>query len=175
MEKRYDTRIVAAHSGTGKTTFAREHDDVLDFVCMPYKYHLPEGEVSYKESEASKASFHDMRDEWPFNYYEALIEAYESGKYDIILVVPDLYVLTMLFAAKVPYTLVYPDRSLKDEYAERFEARGNNEEFMSIFIGRWDAFMDDFEAAMPTERIILQSGQYIGDAIETRPLGASSW
>ena len=66
--------IIAAHAGTGKTRFANTVFDATDFICMPYKYHLPDGMLSCEESESMKADLSlDLRDEWPDNYIKAVL------------------------------------------------------------------------------------------------------
>ena len=61
-----DTMIIAAYAGTGKTRFANTVYDAVDFVCMSYKYHLPDGIISCEEAENIKADLSlELRAEWP--------------------------------------------------------------------------------------------------------------
>ena len=41
--------IIAGHAGTGKTYFSKNVYDSVDFVCMPYKYYLPDGFIAGEE------------------------------------------------------------------------------------------------------------------------------
>ena len=52
--------IIAAFSGTGKTTLASLYPQtVIDFTCMPYKYHLDDDKEA--DYEACKANpDHDL-------------------------------------------------------------------------------------------------------------------
>ena len=155
--------IVAAFAGTGKSTLAAKYPDrIADFVCMPYKYYLdPESD----SGEAEKASFENvMREDWPCNYVEAIKVA--LGEYETILIPSDTGVLKLLEAEGLLYTLCYPERAAKDEYEKRFIVRGNSENFLSIFIGGWNRFMDALERDAYGKHIVLGTWQYLSDIPE---------
>ncbi len=38
--------------------------------------------------------------------------------------------------------VVIPKTTLKEEYEKRYIARGNTEEFLDVFVGNWDGWMD---------------------------------
>lgn len=162
-------KIIAVHCGTGKTAFAKAHEGVLDFVTLPYKYSFPEGQdardAPQVEDEAVKATLLDLNPAFPGNYIQALFDLIERGEHEVVLIPPDGRVLAALERKGIPYTLVYPDRSLKAEYEKRFQRRGNGQEFLDIFVGGWDYFIDRMEAANPTERIVLGPQEYLEDAL----------
>jgi hypothetical protein len=151
--------IIAAFAGTGKTTLANSHpDEFVDFVCMPYKYEL----TGDNESEAGKANPDNiLRDDWPHNYVGAIIAAMDVGKH--LLIPSDSYVLALLQMKSIPYILCYPKREAKDEYRRRFAERGNTQEFLDIFIDRWDRFMDSFEQDTYGNHLILEPTAYLSD------------
>ena len=153
--------IIAAFAGTGKTTMAKLHPQTtIDLVCMPYKYELePDGNF---EDESCKASLDNiMRIEWPYNYVNAIKQIYKNDKH--ILIPTDLYVLMLLQKEKIPYLICYPERSAKEIYRRRFLERGNTEDFINIFIGRWDEFISSFEKDNYGRHIVLQSDQFLND------------
>lgn len=154
--------IIAAFAGTGKTTLAAMHPDTtIDFVCMPYKYYL---EQNGSGSESGKANpDNTMREEWPYNYVEAIKTILGYGK--TILIPSDRRVLSHLRLVNIPYTLCYPQRSAKDAYRQRFIDRGNTEDFLSVFIDGWDWFMDALEGTEAERRIVLEPHQYLNDVI----------
>ncbi|WP_080798755.1 hypothetical protein [Arabiibacter massiliensis] len=159
-------RIVLAHAGTGKSHCAKvQPERFADLPCMPYKYLMEE--LREDESEALKASYpvEAMNPEYPRNYLAALLDAREKGGCEYVFAPPDYRVAAYLEAWGVPYLLAYPERELKDEYERRYIERGNGEEFLRIFIGGWDRFMDLMDALNPTERIRLGSGQYLLDVL----------
>ena len=67
--------------------------------------------------------------------------------------------------------MVYPDRSLKDEYIERYKERGNNDAFVSLLDKNWDDWMDEMDSMSPQDgqtlyKVKLGSGQYLTDVID---------
>lgn len=127
--RRRTTRVVLAFAATGKTYAAeRCPDRVLDMVAMPYKYHLPEGEVTRKQAEASKGTFLDgstWNDEWPRNYVDAVEREADSGKWAYILCPSDPFVLDALAADGREVFVLAPEADLKEEYRQRFIDRGS--------------------------------------------------
>ena len=160
--------IVAGFSGIGKSYFAILHPDItIDFVCMPYKYFL-DPKVPFDES--SKADLEmEMRPEWPLNYFEA-IKNCPTDK--IILIPSDTGVLRLLKNDGIPYYLCYPTNTKKAKkvYRERFIKRGNSQEFLSIFIGEWDTFMDSLREDTFGRHIVLKPKQYLSDVLDIKAI-----
>ena len=149
--------IVAAFAGTGKTYLGRQYPDkILDLECMPYKYNYEPGTVF---SEKDKATIWDISDDWPYNYVKRIQEVVND--YEIILIPPDMLVLELLRFDSMPYILVYPNRQCRDEYKERFILRGNQEEFIYVFIDGWDRFIDAYEKLCCTARLTLDCGEFL--------------
>jgi hypothetical protein len=160
VQMSYNIRIIAAYAGTGKTTLAALYPDkVVDFVCMPYKYHLsPDGD----SGEAGKGNpDNEMREEWPHNYIEAIKLMLCEDK--ILLIPTDLRVLSLLIEENIPYILCYPHRNAKDMYRQRFIDRGNTEDFLYIFVEHWDYFINKLDIIEAEKRIILESHQFLSD------------
>ena len=154
--------IIAAHAGTGKTYFSKNVYDSVDFVCMPYKYYLPDGFVAGEEDESIKADLDlIMREEWPDNYCKAVINVYNEHKY--VIIPPIGSVLEALRDEEIPYILCYPERSAKAEYESRYRKRGNSESFLSVFIDHWDLFLDDMESDPGENHVVLKEGEYLLD------------
>ncbi len=156
--------IIAAHAGTGKTRFAQTISDATDFICMPYKYYLPDGMMSCEESEQMKADLNlDIRDKWPDNYIKAVINQYNENRY--VIIPPVMSVLAALRNEEIPYILCYPERAAKDEYERRYKERGNTEVFLDIFIGHWDGFLDQMESDPGKYHITMKSNEYLTDLL----------
>ena len=155
--------IIAAYAGTGKTTFAKLYPEaIIDFVSMPYKYELDDED---KRGEAGKANPDNiMRDDWPFNYISAIKQALDSDK--ILLIPSEFLVLDILKGEKIPYVLCYPQRDAKEIYRKRFLDRGNTEEFIEIFIDRWDEFIEGLERDSYGQHIVLKPDQFLSDVID---------
>lgn len=156
--------IIAAHAGTGKTRFANTIFDATDFICMPYKYYMPDGMFSLEESETMKADLGlNLREEWPENYVKAVINQYNENRY--VIIPPVMSVLAALRKEEIPYILCYPERSAKNEYERRYKERGNTDSFLDIFIGHWDQFLDQMESDPGKHHIIMRSNEYLRDLL----------
>lgn len=157
--------IIAAFSGVGKTYFCKNVEGAKDFVCMPYKYFLPETEDNKVEDEKVKADFSlEMNPEYPTNYINAIMENIDKYKY---LVIPsDSRVLEGLKDKHIPYILCFPLHKAKEEYRKRYLQRGNTEEFINIFIGGWDNFMKSLQHDTYGTKIILTEDEYLLDVKE---------
>ena len=155
--------IIAAYAGAGKTHFASLYPEVvIDLLCMPYKYKLT-NDMLYDES--SKANPENiLNDDWPFNYISAIKDNLNSDK--LLLIPSDLLILELLKEEKIPYYLCYPQRDAKEIYRTRYINRGNTAEFIDIFIGKWDKFMDCFEKDVYGQHIILQPNQFMNNVID---------
>ena len=66
----------------------------------------------------------------------------------------------------IKYYLIYPDRSLKEEYRQRAISRGSDNEFVEGFFSRWDSHINDCERNSCPNKIILKSGEYLSDVVE---------
>lgn len=154
--------IIAAFAGTGKTYFCNHIEGAKDFVCMPYKYFLPEAESDMVKHEKIKADYSlEMNPEYPFNYINAILENVEKYKY---LVIPsDSRVLAGLNNRNVPYILCFPEYKAKEEYRKRYLERGNNKRFIDIFVGGWDNFMKSLRDDAFSVKICMAENEYLTD------------
>lgn len=84
----------------------------------------------------------------------------------ILLIPPVMYVLFLLEMEGIPYTLCYPRREAKESYRQRYIARGNTEDFLSVFIDGWDKFMDFLEWNTYANHIVLDANQFLSDVVE---------
>lgn len=128
----------------GLTYFCEHEESAIDFVCMPWKY-TNFYEVSATLDEEEQIKTHDeleLRFGWQEEYYKAIIDTVNQYP-DQIVVIPTISaVLRKLEENNIPYTLVIPDKELKEEYEQRYIERGNTEDFLDIFIGDWDFWME---------------------------------
>ena len=159
--------IIAGYAGIGKTTFCEKHSgEALDLICMPFKYtNFYEVSGSCGEDEGIKA--HDglkLREKWELYYYWAIkyLFQYCPEKYIIIPTVRS--VMSLLDADDIPYTVVYPDVVLKDEYEERYRRRGDSQNFLDVFIEGWEYMLQDLDK-YGEKQIVLKRGQYLADVI----------
>lgn len=151
--------IVSAFAGVGKTTLAQEYkDDVIDLESSNFKW------LNNENTESSKGTNRVQNPRYPINYLEAIKSA--NSKYKIVLVSQHEILRKCLDAVKLDYVLVYPDKSLKDEYIERYRARGNNDGFINLISNKWDSWIHNLDNINNHNKIVLQSGQFLSDVIE---------
>ena len=156
--------IIAAHAGTGKTTLAKIHPDkVVDFTAGSYKY-LPNPAFENLDPEEIKAHPNSCLNwEYPGNYVEAIKQAMGDGR---VFVIPSCSMVRRLLRSEgIPYILCYPQRNAKEVYRKRYIDRGNTSDFLDVFIGGWDSFIDRLEEDDYGEHIVLKPHEYLIDAI----------
>ena len=141
MEKQ--TRLISAFPGCGKSHLFKN-----------------KGKRAILDSDSSKFN----KDYFPENYMQHIKN--NMGKADIICISSHDVVREALVESKLPFTLVYPDRSIKEEYIQRYKDRGNEESFVKLLENNWEAWMDGMETQKGCDHIKLQTGQYLSDVIE---------
>lgn len=158
-------RIIAAFSGVGKSYYCKQNPKAVDFVVMPYKY-SNFYEVAVKAEGESIKAHGDLllRENWQNVYFDALMEAYRREP-DKVFVIPTVdYVLFRLKVQGIPFLLVYPHRDLKEVYRQRYIDRGNTQEFLDVFIGDWDNWMDTLRSHGGTHMELLKD-VYLSDVL----------
>ena len=97
----------------------------------------------------------DVRNpDFPNNYIQHIKEHLETE--DIIFVSSHKVVRDALRENNINYTLIYPDRELKDEWLYRCKNRGNSEVFIKFINDNWDTFIDEMESETFPEKYILK-------------------
>ncbi|MCM1048536.1 MAG: hypothetical protein NC433_08930 [Clostridiales bacterium] len=159
--------IIAAYAGVGKTEFCkRNQEKAIDLVCMPFKYENFY-EVSNELGEGEDIKAHGnlvLRKQWELFYYWIVkyLEHYCPEKY---IVIPTVFrIMDLLESDMIPFTVVYPDISLKEEYEKRYKERGNSESFLDVFVGGWDSMLSGLEK-YGKKNIVLSAGQFLADVI----------
>ena len=143
------TKVYSAFPGCGKTTyFSTTNRNVLD-------------------SDSSKFD----KKYFPDNYIDHIERSIADPKVDKILVSSHKDVRDALLKKGIPFVLVYPDRSLKDEYIQRYKDRGNNDAFVKLLDNNWDTWMDEMDEMEAPKgqtlyKVKLAKGQYLTDVID---------
>lgn len=142
-----DTLVISGFPGVGKSHFFRDNPNLVVLDSDSSLFSWVRNGVRHPE--------------FPQNYIEH-IKA-NLGKVRVILVSSHKVVRDALRENGIKYVLVYPDKSLKEEYLRRYRARGSDEVFLQMIADKWDGFIDDIIAEeYPTKRV-LQSGEYLSD------------
>lgn len=150
--------FIYAFTATGKSSVAKKYSNVVDMESTLYKYLNV-----LEEDESLKGTNRKLNEEWPENYFKALIEV--KDKYDYILISDDIC-NDFLKENNFEYWWVYPEKGLKDEYLSRCKNRGNNLEFIRWYSKLWDDWIFNCKNDKGASRHIeLKSNQYLEDVL----------
>jgi hypothetical protein len=142
-----ETKVISAFPGTGKTYL-----------------HQNNTSITILDSDSSMFSWSGagVRDpNFPSNYIDYIKQ--RIGKIDIILVSSHKVVRDELKKYGILYTLVYPDKSLKDEYLKRYRDRGNDEGFINMIDKNWDNFIDELDNETYPQKLKMKANEYLKD------------
>lgn len=144
--------IISAFPGTGKSYFTKLHPEICG------------------DSDSSKFSHHPdgtKNDNFINDYMDHIIKESSHRKYLFISSHED--VRKELIKRNIQFVLIYPDRSLKDIYLERYKERGSPAGFVKLLDEKWDEFIDSCKNINDGFRITLKEGEYISDYIHLSP------
>jgi hypothetical protein len=155
--------IVSAWICTGKTYLTKKYKDIMELPSGDYKYILTDEQKAVKNKESLKSTKREIHPEWPINYYEAITQESKNNEHSIILIAPCMPFAEMRDYG-IEFLLAYPDPACKEEYMSRAKERGANEEFIKRVENSIQSDFEDF-LHQPNEKIILQPGEYLEDAL----------
>lgn len=155
--------IIAAYAGTGKSTFAAQVENTVDLPIMPYRWILPPTDKAPAELEGEKGALYRLPDpRFPLNYLAEILKAEKS--YEFVLIPTNAEVIRHLqedYGRKV--LICCPEDACREEYRERFVARGNSESFLELFIDGWDNFLNPIRENRQGVHISMGPGEYLTD------------
>ncbi len=164
--KQIKCNIIVCGPAIGKTYLAEHNNRFIDVDEMKadYKYNLYG--VSKEEKEKGKLNRGETVNSNSSKYAIELLEKTIANNQIALLSYNNKKIIKYVIENKYEYCLVYANKSLREEYAERMKNRGNN----SIFIDKmtnheyWDEFYDEnFNDKNAKYKIELKSGQYLSD------------
>jgi hypothetical protein len=136
------TIIISAFPGCGKSHLFRN-----------------KGDKKILDSDSSKFD----KSQFPQNYIEHIKS--NIGEVDMILVSSHKEVRDALVDNAIEFTLVYPNKDIKDEYIQRYVDRGNEEKFVNLLKNNWSNWIPELEQQSGCKKIELNSGQYLSDVL----------
>lgn len=155
-----DTKVIAGFPGIGKSACTRRDPTLLDSDSSLFSWKFGSDGNPILDADGRK-----VRDpEFPANYI-AHIQSM-IGKVPAIFISSHAVVRDALVDAGIRFNLVYPDRSLKDEYLARYIERGNPPAFVDMISANWDDFLDELDAQAGCHKVVLQQGEYMADALQ---------
>ena len=131
------TIVVSAFPACGKSYMQNNYNDkpftMLDSDSSQFSWIKDENGVNTKE----------RNPDFPDNYIKHIKD--NIGKVDVIFVSSHDIVRVALNENKINFFMIYPDKSMKEEWIRRFRERGNDEGFIKFIGDNWDDFIDKIE------------------------------
>ena len=166
--KKIKCNIIVCGPAIGKTYLAEQDSRFVDIDAMKtdYKYNLYN--ASKEEKEKGKLNRGEIVNFDSFQYAIELLKRTMSEN-RIALLSCNKKIIDFILENKYEYCLVYADKSLSNEYAERMKKRGNDSRFIEQMANQkyWDEFYEkNVNDKNPTYKIKLNAGQYLSDIKE---------
>lgn len=166
-------KVISAFPACGKSTYYREWsqyskdnvwrkrnngEQVFNNIGLPCGDKILDSDSSqFSWVKDENGNNTDVRNpDFPNNYIQHIKDHLETE--DIIFVSSHDNVRKALEENNIDYYLVYPDKSLLDEWVYRMKNRGNNKKFINFIISNWDKFINDIESETFPTRIKLEDG-----------------
>ena len=158
--------IILAYVGTGKTEMTKRYEGVFNPSSDDYRYVFDKSlSAEQRKSDPNRVE----NPEFPNNFINAVSE--KLGSNIVVLVLTQkLFPLyqSKEFQDKVKgarIILACPTKDNFDEYEKKFKARGNSETFIDNRRKEFPFITDIFEKAQGFEKVVIQPGQYLDDAL----------
>ena len=152
-------KIISAFPGCGKTTYYKEwsqyskdnvwregkEEQVYNNIGEPCGRKILDSDSSlFSWIYDGLGNKSDTRNpDFPTNYINYIKNHMETE--DIIFVSSHKVVREALEKENIPYYLIYPGKSLLNNFMYRFKERGNDEKFIEFQRTHWDEFIDEMD------------------------------
>ncbi len=141
-QKQKTAIIIAGFPGAGKTYFYEN---------------TPKKVLDSDSSKFDKSNF-------PNNYIENIKMNIEN--FDIILVSTHKEVRDALVKNKLPFYLVYPELTSKDEFLKKYKERGNSKEFIKKIDKNWHKWINDLDQQQGCKHCLLLPHLHLSDVVK---------
>jgi len=163
--KKIKCNIIVCGPAIGKTYLAEKDSKFVDIDGMKadYKYNLYN--LTLEEKEKGKLNRGEVVNSDSSKYAIELLKKTISEN-RIALLSYHKKIIDFIVENKYEYCLVYANKSLLYEYADRMKKRGNNSIFIEKMTNKktWDEFYEkNINDKTPTYKIELMLGQYLSD------------
>lgn len=157
--------IIAGFATVGKSYLGKKYSNVIDLESSNYKHYSDD--LKNIPVEVKKGINREINNEWPMNYYKAVLES--VANYDVVLVQLKPEHFDYFDKHNIRYCIAYPDINDWDIVYNKCKKRGNNDKFINrlqeVFIPYYeDAIKRNFDKLYIINRtknledILLQDG-----------------
>ena len=164
--KKIKCNIIVCGPAIGKSYLA-EHDNRfvdIDEMKADYKYNLYG--ISKEEKENGKLNRGETVNSNSSKYAIELLEKTIANNQVALISYASKKIMSFIIDNGYEYCLVYANKNLRDEYAERMRSRGNSTIFVEKMTNQehWDEFYKkNVNDEFAKYKIELKSGQYLSD------------
>ena len=150
--------VIYAFPGTGKTHYCKDlKNNSIELRSEDFHW------IDSDKSEYLKGKYSKENPDWPNNYLIALKEAIKKYKYVFITHSGSI----ICESENIPYYMIFPLSSLKEEYIKRFIERKNNKEFINNMKSNFEKYiLSCYENKYAQKKIILKNNEYVTDALK---------
>jgi broad-specificity NMP kinase len=128
------TFVISGFPGVGKSYCCKKYGDLFKMIDSD------SSEFSWiKDKDGNNTK--ERNPEFPNNYIEHIKS--NIGEVDVIFVSSHDIVRGALAENNIKTILIYPDRTLKNDWIERLERRGSSEDFVKFISNNWYKFNDE--------------------------------
>lgn len=145
--------IISAFATCGKTYLAKKYKNVIDMESSNYKF--DNSKLEDIPTEERKGTSRPLNPKWPYNYYDAIIEA--TSNYDIVLVQLKPEHFDYFDSHNIKYSIAYPNLNSFEEIKKRCITRGNNEYFINRLQKVLKPYYED-SINRPYEKLYILNG-----------------
>jgi len=149
MIEKINSIIISAFPGTGKTYYSKNNNNCFDSDSSDFSW-IPNSKPKQRNPD------------FPENYFNHILNEL-VGKKRIIFISSHEKVRRYMIDNNIYYNLIYPHKSLKNEYIERFKKRGNDDNFIEFIDKNWNRFIDELIEQTYCTHTILNSNEYINN------------
>jgi hypothetical protein len=129
-----ETRIISAFPGVGKTYYHERNKEIsIDSDSSHFSW--------VKDGDGNNTK--ERNPEFPNNYISHIKE--NIGNYKYIFVSSHEEVRNALKENGIKYYMIYPAKSKKQEFVERYIQRGSPEEFVNLIKENWNSWIGKIE------------------------------
>ena len=165
--KEKDITVLDSDSSKFSWMFRKRTDEELEALKKEWDFvpHLLDGAAYINKIKNEEIKVRNP--DFPKNYIDHIKE--NIGKVDYIFVSTHDVVRNALKDADIDFILVFPDKSLKEEWVGRCFLRGSDDTFCKLIAHHWDNWqiqMDNEILDNNRKYYVLGHNQYLSDAIE---------
>jgi guanylate kinase len=172
--------LILAASGTGKTTAAQQFPNTVDLDSINYAFLYDKelyGELDVVGLQnlingwlANPNKYKQGSIRWnpagPDSYINAIAAEINKGNTVLVPYIQRVFELCIQHFSDVEKIIIFPQKDSFSEIEVRYRERGNDENFIAVRRGEFDALAKLFDEAEGFKKITLETGQFVNDVLE---------